>query len=146
MTDITPERLALVWLDDANYDLAEANKLFEAESYPWCCFIASTSAEKSLKALIYRFEDSPEDMRHHVLLDYYLRLLPTVPEMESIQDAISVFETYSSYVRYVDNAQLSPARFRYDRSKAEEALEAAEQILEASKRIFQKASEILKSS
>lgn len=98
MTDITPERLALVWLDDANYDLAEANKLFEAESYPWCCFIASTSAEKSLKALIYRF-----------------------------------------------NAQMSPARFRYDRSKAEEALEAAEQILEASKRIFQKASEILKS-
>ena len=65
--------------------------------------------------------------------------------MESIQDAVSVFETYSSYVRYVDNAQLSPARFRYDRSKAEEALEAAEQILEASKKIFQKASEILKS-
>lgn len=43
----TPESRAQAWLDDASYDLGEAYKLFNAESYSWACFIASTAAEKA---------------------------------------------------------------------------------------------------
>ena len=139
----TPERRAHAWLDDASYDLGEAYKLFNAESYSWACFIASTAAEKALKALIYRFENDPQDMMHHRIIDYYTRLLPAIPELAEVEEQVFTFRQYDSFVRYIVDTDLSAARSRYAKPQAEQALAASEQILQAARSIVAKASEIL---
>lgn len=135
---------AAAWIDDAYFDLGRAYREFEEESYSWAAFMAATAAEKSLKAVIYLFHETPKRMHRHDIPFYFDRAVAEAPELESINHAVSVFETYSSYVRYIDNTDISMPRDRYGKKEASKALEAADQILPAAKSVIDKAAEILR--
>lgn len=136
---------ASAWIDDAYYDLGRAYREFEDESYAWAAFMAATAAEKSLKAVIYLFHETPDKMHRHDIPFYFDRASAEAPELDSISHAVSVFETYNSYVRYIDNADISMPRDRYGKKEAGRALEAADQILPAAKSVIDKAAEVLRS-
>ena len=144
MTDFTSDRVnrALAWIGDSEGDLKSAYNSFNSEDYSWAAYIAATAAEKSLKAVIYLFQERPKDMHRHTIREYYNRALAHAPELEDVQTSIGVFDSYDSYLRYMDNVELSPARNRYGKTEANEALDAAEEILPAARAIVSKAEEI----
>ena len=81
-------------------------------------------------------------MHRHTIREYYNRALAHAPELEDVQTSIGVFDSYDSYLRYMDNVELSPARNRYGKADAKEALDAAEEILPAARSIINKTAEI----
>lgn len=148
MKDFDPlcVKKAVAWVNNASEDLSIAYENFSSESYPWSIFIAATAAEKSLKAVIFLYEQSPTKMHHHDIWDYYNRALVFAPELVSVAEAAGVFEVYDSYVRYPEEKNFLAPSTRYGKIEAAETLEAAGQILPAARDIINKASEIIKQS
>lgn len=49
----SPKEIALKWLKQAEYDLKDAVKALEWESFNLACFLSQQAAEKALKAFLY---------------------------------------------------------------------------------------------
>lgn len=139
------EERARAWIRDASRSLRTANRIFAIEEYDACCFYAHLSAEKSLKALIYFSTDTDRDISDHSIARLYGALIEPYPEIKSVFEDVQIFADYDSYLRYLDNRDLSSPDFRYRHENAEEALHAAENILTAAKNIVNSATEIINS-
>lgn len=132
------------WVNNARGDLISANNNYDSGDYAWSAFISFTGAEKSLKAVIFMFEEDPEGMLRRPLRDYYERALSHVPELDRISEAVDVFEEYDSFIRYpLDSDRHSAPAERYHQKDAEEASEAASAIISAATDVVDAVFEII---
>ena len=50
---------ASTWMSNAEEDLGVAYEMFNEERYAWSIFVAATALKKSVKAVIFLFEEEP---------------------------------------------------------------------------------------
>jgi len=137
---------ASAWMSNAEEDLGVAYAMFNEERYAWSIFVAATAAEKSVKAVIFLFEEEPLYMNSHDAIRYFHRAVEFAPELKAAEASIGVFGTYNSFLRYPEDYEFTLPSSRFGQEEAKDTLEAANQILPSARDIINKASEIIKKS
>jgi HEPN domain-containing protein len=120
----------LRWLRAAKSDLAMAQALLEDEFYHGCAFHAQQAAEKSLKGLLYAFNEKLWGHRTFELLGQVEAFLPADAIPESMLDATHRLDEHYLPSRYPDVLPEGIPSEQYDRSMAEQAIFDACSILE----------------
>ena len=148
MTEFTPECLkkASAWMSNAEEDLGVAYEMFNEERYAWSIFVAATAVEKSVKAVIFLFEEEPLYMNSHDVIRYFHRAVEFAPELKAVEASIGVFGAYDSFLRYPEDHEFTLPSSRFGQEEAKDTLEAANQILPAARDIINKTSEIIRQS
>ena len=85
------------WMEQAEYDLRAAEKMFETGIFPYCVFMCHLSIEKALKAAYY-FKLKSEPPKIHDLSK--LCALSNLSPPQDIQDSIDKLSTVSVTARY----------------------------------------------
>ena len=133
-------------MSNAEEDLGVAYAMFNEERYAWSIFVAATAVEKSVKAVIFLFEEEPLYMNSHDVIRYFHRAAEFAPELKAVEASIAVFGTYDSFLRYPEDYEFTLPSSRFGQEEAKDTLEAADQILPAARDIINIASEIIKKS
>ena len=133
-------------MSNAEEDLGVAYAMFNEERYAWSIFVATTAVEKSVKAVIFLFEEEPLYMNSHDVIRYFHRAARFAPELKAVEASIGVFSTYDSFLRYPEDHEFTLPSSRFGQEEAKDILEAANQILPAARDIINMASEIIKKS
>ena len=133
-------------MSNAEEDLGVAYAMFNEERYAWSIFVAATAVEKSVKAVIFLFEEEPLYMNSHDVIRYFHRAVEFAPELKAVEASIGVFGTYDSFLRYPEDNEFTLPSTRFGEEEAKDTLEAANQILPSARDIINKASEIIKKS
>ncbi|MCX7667429.1 MAG: HEPN domain-containing protein [Atribacterota bacterium] len=115
------------WFLQAKRDCEKAALDFEHGFYEWCCFTAQQAAEKALKALYYRMNQS---VRGHSLIRMLEGLSSRMAIPEELYHRARVLDRYYQEALYPNGfPEGSPFEF-FDAQIAKEALDAARAILE----------------
>ena len=130
-------------MSNAEEDLGVAYAMFNEERYAWSIFVAATAVEKSVKAVIFLFEEEPLYMNSHDVIRYFHRAVEFAPELKAVEASIGVFGTYDSFLRYPEDYEFTLPSSRFGQEEAKDTLEAANQILPAARDIINKTSEII---
>ena len=133
-------------MSNAEEDLGVAYAMFNEERYAWSIFVAATAVEKSVKAVIFLFEEEPLYMNSHDVIRYFHRAVEFAPELKAVEASIEVFSAYDSFLRYPEDHEFTLPSSRFGQEEAKDTLEAADQILPAARDIINIASEIIKKS
>lgn len=133
-------------MSNAEEDLGVAYAMFNEERYAWSIFVATTAVEKSVKAVIFLFEEEPLYMNSHDVIRYFHRAVEFAPELKAVEASIGVFGTYDSFLRYPEDNEFTLPSSRFGEEEAKDTLEAANQILPSARDIINMASEIIKKS
>ena len=137
---------AEAFLHHARRDFQFARYAFEGHWHPECCEHAHDSAEQSLKALQFHIGlvGATQVIRSHNVPALHRILLPHLPSLQQLDEAINVFKRYDEYVKYA--RQTVPPALRtesYGEPDAEAAMSAAEEILKAAEQIVESAESII---
>ena len=133
-------------MSNAEEDLGVAYAMFNEERYAWSIFVAATAVEKSVKAVIFLFEEEPLYMNSHDVIRYFHRAVEFAPELKAVEASIGVFSTHDSFLRYPEDHEFTLPSSRFGQEEAKDTLEAANQVLPAARDIINMASEIIKKS
>ena len=131
-------------MSNAEEDLGVAYEMFNEERYAWSIFVATTAVEKSVKAVIFLFEEEPPYMNSHDVIRYFHRAVEFAPELKAVEASIGVFGAYDSFLRYPEDHEFTLPSSRFGQKEAKDTLEAANQILPAARGIITRASEVIK--
>lgn len=131
-------------MSNAEEDLGVAYAMFNEERYAWSIFVAATAVEKSVKAVIFLFEEEPLYMNSHDVIRYFHRAVEFAPELKAVEASIGVFGTYDSFLRYPEDHEFILPSSRFGQEETKDILEAANQILPAARDIINKTSELIK--
>ena len=131
-------------MSNAEEDLGVAYAMFNEERYAWSIFVATTAVEKSVKAVIFLFEEEPLYMNSHDVIRYFHRAVEFAPELKAVEASIGVFGTYDSFLRYPEDHEFTLPSSRFGQEEAKDTLEAANQILPAARDIINIATEVIK--
>ena len=140
---------AEAFLHHARRDLQFARYAFDGNWFPECCEHAHDSAEQSLKAVLFHIGlvDATQVIRSHNVPALHGNLLPRLPMLRELSEAVNVFKRYDEYVKYA--RQTVPPALRtesYGETDAETAMSAAEEILKAAQQIVESAESIISKS
>lgn len=125
------------WFEEAKEDIETADILYKNGRYNACCFYAHQSAEKAVKALLYKINEAAWGHSIRILLERYI-------ERTGVSEAVSLLE----YARELDRHYI-PSRYpnvhpsgtafeAYDSKTAERAIQNAKKILEYVSEVFKK--------
>lgn len=115
------------WFLQAKRDYEKAKLDFKHGFYEWCCFTAQQAAEKALKALYYRMNQS---VRGHSLVRMFEGLSSQMTISEELYHWARILDRYYQESRYPNGfPEGSPFEF-FDANIAREALNAVRAILE----------------
>ena len=131
-------------MSNAEEDLGVAYEMFNEERYAWSIFVAATAVEKSVKAVIFLFEEEPLYMNSHDVIRYFHRAVEFAPELKVVEASIGVFGTYDSFLRYPEDHEFTLPSSRFGQEEAKDTLEAADQILPAARDIVNMATKVIK--
>ena len=131
-------------MSNAEEDLGVAYAMFNEERYAWSIFVAATAVEKSVKAVIFLFEEEPLYMNSHDVIRYFHRAVEFAPELNAVEASIGVFGTYDLFLRYPEDYEFTLPSSRFRQEEVKDTLEAANQILPAARDIINMATEVIK--
>lgn len=131
-------------MSNAEEDLGVAYAMFNEERHAWSIFVAATAVEKSVKAVIFLFEEEPLYMNSHDVIRYFHRAVEFAPELKVVEASIGVFGTYDSFLRYPEDHEFTLPSSRFGQEEAKDTLEAADQILPAARDIVNMATKVIK--
>jgi HEPN domain-containing protein len=124
-----PKEEAQRWLLQANNDLESARFTMGGGFHAQACFMAQQSAEKGLKALVYR--QGARYARGHSIRGLLEGLLEPYPQLEQYREMASRLDQYYITPRYpnaLPEGGLAPFQV-FTQGQAREALDGADGIL-----------------
>lgn len=120
-----PER-SKDWIQQAVKDIEAAEKLLNAGSFEWVCFIAQQAAEKAVKAV---FQKLNATAWGHSVFDSLQALSPRISVTEEILNCARLLDRYYIPTRYPNSFQ-SGSPYQYFTGKdAEDAILCSRRIL-----------------
>jgi len=121
-----PER-SKDWLNQAVKDLEAAQKMAEAGSFEWSCFVAQQAAEKALKAV---FQKLNAVAWGHSTLDLMRVLSKRMAVDEELLDCARSLDKYYVTTRYPSSFESGSPYEYFTNKDAEHALICSRRVIE----------------
>lgn len=113
-------------LADAEDFLGAAQDLLATGRWSKVCFNAQQAAELALKAVLHRLG---MEMRGHALTTLLEEISRHLSEAERFKDHARILDQYYIPTRYANAFAAGPAKDKYTKAQAEEALRMSSEIL-----------------
>lgn len=113
-------------LADAEDFLGAATDLFRAGRWSKVCFFSQQAAELGLKAALHKVG---VERRGHALTELLSELVKHLPEAGRFEEHVKLLDQYYIPTRYANVFASGPAKDRYIRPQAEQAIKLASELL-----------------
>jgi len=129
-----PENEGIRWLKQAERDFDDAEYAFKGDRYNLVCFLAQQSAEKAVKAFLYR--SGEERVIGHSVSDLLERAKAKNTAFDSVIRSRKL-DLYYIPTRYPNGIPGGLPYEAFDEEEAQKALKLAASVIEVVKRIFE---------
>lgn len=124
------------WFSEALWDLETAKILHEKERYNSAVFYAHQSAEKAVKALLYKFNEATLENSVRELLERFFEKLGE--RDEKILSFARELDRHYITSRYPDSLPSGTPHEAYDAETSKKAYEIAEKVMEYARKFIER--------
>lgn len=134
-----PEEEARRWLEEAEYDLDASEDNIKQSRFNWACFIAQQAAEKAVKSVYIKREESAERVHSLSILikGDKKRGVSGVGELRPLLELALELDRHYVPTRYPNGVPYGKPFEFYTQKKAKECLRCAREIVKACRRILE---------